>query len=65
MDDKKNMRMRISKSEYKAYLQALSDYLEDMKQFCRSRNVGYVTVNTARPIEKELLNQLHEMEAIR
>ena len=65
VDDKKNMRMRISKSEYKAYLQALSDYLEDMKQFCRSRNVGYVTVNTARPIEKELLNQLHEMEAIR
>lgn len=65
IDDRKNMRMRITKSEYKAYLQALSEYLEDMKQFCRSRNVGYVTVNTANPIEKELLNQLYETEAIR
>lgn len=65
IDDRKNMRMRITKSEYKAYLQALSDYLEDMKQFCRSRNVGYVRVNTANPIEKELLNQLYETEAIR
>jgi len=65
IDDRKNMRIRITKSEYKAYLQALSGYLEDMKQFCRSRNVGYVTVNTANPIEKELLNSLYETEAIR
>ena len=57
--------MRITKNESKAYLQALSEYLADMKQFCRSRNVGYVTVNTAKPIEKELLNQLYETEAIR
>ncbi len=65
VDDRKNMRLRITKSEYKAYLQALSDYLADMKQFCRSRNAGYVTVNTANAIEKELLNQLYETEAIR
>ncbi|MBP3568592.1 MAG: DUF58 domain-containing protein [Lachnospiraceae bacterium] len=65
IDDGRNMRMRITKSEYKAYLQALSEYLEDMRQFCRSRNVGYVTVNTANPIEKELLNSLYETEAIR
>lgn len=65
IDDRKNMRMRITKNEYKAYLQALSEYLEDMKQFCRSRNVGYVTVNTANPLEKELLVQLYETEAIR
>ena len=65
VSDKRNLRMRITKSEYKAYLRALSDYLADMKQFCRSRNVGYVTVNTAKPIEKELLNQLYETEAIR
>lgn len=64
-DDRKNMRMRITKSEYQAYLQALSDYLEDVEQFCRSRNVGYVRVNTANPIEKELLNKLYETEAIR
>lgn len=65
IDDRRNLRMRITKSEYRAYLQALSDYLEDMKQFCRSRNVGYVAVNTANPIEKELLNKLYETEAIR
>ena len=65
IDDGRNMRMRITKSEYKAYLQALSEYLEDMEQFCRSRNVGYVMVNTANPIEKELLNKLYETEAIR
>jgi len=65
IDDRKNMRMRITKSEYQAYLQALSDYLQDMEQFCRSRNIGYVRVNTANKIEKELLNQLYETEAIR
>ena len=65
LEDAKNIRMRITKNEYKAYLQALSEYLDDMKQFCRSRNVGYVTVNTANPVEKELLNQLYETEAIR
>ena len=65
VDDRRNMRMRITKSEYKAYLQALFEYLEDMKQFCRSRNVGYVMANTASPIEKELLNKLYETEAIR
>ena len=64
-DDRKNLRMRITKSEYKAYLQALTEYLEDMKQFCRSRNIGYVTVNTANPLEKDLLNRLYETEAIR
>ena len=65
VDDRKNMRIRITKSEYQAYLQALSDYLEDMEQFCRSRNVGYIRVNTANAIEKELLNRLYETEAIR
>ena len=65
LEDGKNIRMRITKNEYNAYLQALTDYLDDMKQFCRSRKVGYVTVNTANPIEKELLNQLYETEAIR
>lgn len=65
VDDRKNLRMRITKSEYQAYVQALSDYLTDMEQFCRSRNVGYVRVNTANPIEKELLNKLFETEAIR
>ena len=64
-DDRRNMRMRITKSEYQAYLLALSDYLADMEQFCRSRNVGYVKVNTSNPIEKELLNKLYETEAIR
>lgn len=65
IDDAKNIRMRITKGEYQAYLQALSDYLKDMEQFCRSRSVGYIRVNTANPIEKELLNQLYETEAIR
>ena len=65
VDDRKNMRLRITKSEYQAYLQALADYLKDMEEFCRSRNVGYIRVNTAKPIEKELLNRLYETEAIR
>lgn len=64
-DDRKNMRMRITKTEYQAYVHALSDYLEDMEQFCRSRKVGYIRVNTANPIEKELLNHLYETETIR
>lgn len=64
-EDRRNMKLRITKYAYKAYMEALSDYLADMKQFCCSRNIAYVTVNTANPIEKELLNKLYETEAVR
>ncbi|MBP3609374.1 MAG: DUF58 domain-containing protein [Lachnospiraceae bacterium] len=65
MEDERNMKLRITKHAYKAYRQALADYLADMRQFCRSRNVAYVTVTTANPIEQELLNRLYETEAVR
>ncbi len=65
IEDHRNMRMRITKGAYQAYLEALADYLADMKAFCRSRNVAYITVNTGNPIETELLHHLYETEAIR
>ena len=42
----------------KAYLDALADFQNDIKTFCRKRDVGFFTVRTDIPIEKELFGDL-------
>jgi hypothetical protein len=63
-EDDRNMRMVINKGMYNAYKEALNEYNSEIRQFCRKRNVGYITVNTANPIEKELLNAMFEQMII-
>ena len=63
--DTKNLKMRITKSEFEAYKEALKDYLDDIKKFCISRNVGYLRISTDTNIEKYLLEQLYETGVIK
>ena len=56
--DPKNMKLRITKAMQKAYDEALKDYIEDIKSFCKKRGVDYISASTDMPIERALLGQL-------
>lgn len=56
--DEKNMKLRINRSMQKAYEEALRDFKADIKDFCMKRNVDFISVNTAAPIERILFNEL-------
>lgn len=57
-EDPKNMKLRITRGMQLAYEQALLDYMTDIKAFCVSRDVGFITVTTDTPIEKAVFGQL-------
>jgi uncharacterized protein (DUF58 family) len=53
-DDDKNYRHEITKSSIKAYEEALMYHQNEIKQFCISRNVGFITLCSDESIEKIL-----------
>lgn len=58
LEDSKNMKIKVTRGMIKAYLDALADFQNDIKTFCRKRDVGFFTVRTDIPIEKELFGDL-------
>lgn len=65
IEDSRNMKMRINKNSYLAYLEALKDYQADMCAFAASRSAAYVVLNAGKPVENELFTRLFESEVIR
>ena len=58
LEDTKNLKIRINSSHQKAYNEALRMHNEDIKAFCASRGVAFLSVRTDRPIEKVLFKEL-------
>ena len=58
ISDPRNMKLRITRGMKQAYAEALNDYMNDMKDFCTRRGVGYVSLRTDMPIEKALFSRL-------
>ena len=58
LEDPKNMRIRITKSNLLAYEEALRDLTNDIATFCRSRGVDYIPLSTDAPLEKMLFKEL-------
>lgn len=56
--DPRNMKMKITRSMQMAYAEAMLDYLSDIKAFCASREVNFMTVNSGEPIEKAVFGEL-------
>ena len=50
--DGRIMKMRITRAAYKAYMKALEDYTEEIKSFCTSRGVFFISASSGEPIEK-------------
>ncbi len=58
MEDPKNMKLRITRSMLRAYQEALRDFRGELKSFCNSREAGFLSVITDRPVEKALFGEL-------
>ena len=58
MSDPKNMKIRITRSMQKAYFEALAAFREDIGNYCKKRNVDYISVSSDKPIEKVLFGEL-------
>lgn len=56
--DDRNMKLRITRSMLEAYAQALSDHQEELRTFCHSRGAEFITIDTSRPIENVLFEEL-------
>ncbi len=58
ISDTKNMKLKITRSLREAYAEALRDFVENIRTFCNKRGVGFISVNTAEPIERVLFGDL-------
>ena len=58
MEDPKNMRLKINRSNQLAYEEALRDMKEELRSFCASRGADFISVSTGNPIEKMLFKEL-------
>ncbi len=62
--DPRNMRMKIGKSMRKAYIEAFADFRADIADFCKKRDVGFISLCTDTPIEKVLFSELFNIGII-
>lgn len=58
LSDTKNMKLRITRGMLMAYEEAMGDLISDIKSFCASRNVGFISLVSDRAIEKTLFSEL-------
>ncbi len=56
--DTKNMRVKINSVMQQAYAEALADFKKDISEFCKKRDVDYITVNTGTPVESVLFKEM-------
>jgi len=58
MEDPRNMRIKINRSNQLAYEQALHDFQSEIRSFCASREADFITVSTEQPLERMLFQEL-------
>ncbi len=59
--DTKNLKLNITRGMQKAYLEAMHDFQEDIKNYCKKRGVDYISICSDTPIEKVLFGQLFKV----
>jgi hypothetical protein len=63
--DEANMRLKITRSDLKAYEQALKDHQEDMKAFCTSRGAHFVIVSSKDSVERLVFDKLAQVGTVK
>ena len=58
MEDAKNLKLRINNAHQLAYAQAIRMHRENIRSFCASRDVSFLSVRCDQPIEKVLFKEL-------
>ncbi len=56
--DTKNMRVKINSVMRQAYAEALADFKKDISEFCKKRDIDYISVNTGTPVESVLFKEM-------
>ena len=56
-EDPRNMKIRINSGLLKAYEEALHGLIEGIRSYCMKRDVDFISVSTAAPIEKVLFGE--------
>lgn len=63
--DDRNMKLKITKSHIDAYKKALSDYQDEIKQFCASRGVHFLSASSDEKIEKLIFEKLEQVGTVK
>ncbi|MDE7463769.1 MAG: DUF58 domain-containing protein [Clostridiales bacterium] len=63
--DDRNFKMKITRAHLNAYREALNDFTSDIKRFCASRGVDFVSVVSDEPVEKLIFERLNKVGAIK
>lgn len=58
MEDAKNLKLKINRSNHLAYSEALEEMKGELKSFCASRGADFISVSTDQPLEKMLFKEL-------
>ena len=58
IEDLKNLKLKINRSNHLAYAEALADMKEELRSFCASRGADFISVSTEQPLEKMLFQEL-------
>ena len=64
-EDARNTKMDVNRIAMEAYKQAMQDYLHEIRDFCKSRGVGYMCINSNDKIEDILFKKGYESGFIR
>lgn len=56
--DGKNLKMRVTGAMHQAYDKACRAIREDIRKFCVSRGVGFVSLSTQIPVQKAIFQEL-------
>ena len=56
--DPKNMKLRINSGLQEAYQLALADFKKGIYDFCKKRDIDYISIDTSEAIESVLFKQL-------
>lgn len=63
--DERNFKMKITRAHLKAYNEAFHDFIGDIKSFCSSRGVDFISANCDEPIEKLLFESMYKAGAVK
>jgi uncharacterized protein (DUF58 family) len=63
--DESNMRLKITRSDLKAYDQALKDYQEDIKSFCTARGAHFISVSSKDSVERLIFDKLAQVGTVK
>ena len=63
--DDRNLKMKINKSDFKAYKQALHDYQSEIKQFCHARGAHFISISSKDPVERLIFDRLAKVGTVK